>query len=81
MPRGRKLSTRTRKQISHLPKHAQRVYEKTHERALQHYRSLKKEKDEAKALKKQRIGLLGPPQREGHEEKEKSEEGKRASKE
>jgi hypothetical protein len=41
----------------------------------------KKEKDEAKALKKQRIGLLGPPQREGHEEKEKSEEGKRASKE
>jgi hypothetical protein len=38
----------------------------------------KREKDEAKALKKQRIGLLGRLQREEHEEKEKLEEGKGA---
>ena len=49
MPRGRKLSGRTKKQISHLPKHAQRVYEKTHERTLEHYRSPKKRKGRSKS--------------------------------
>ncbi|MDQ3969055.1 MAG: ChaB family protein [Thermoproteota archaeon] len=50
MPRGKKLSGRTKKQISHLPKHAQRVYEKTHERTLEHYRSPEKRKGRSKCV-------------------------------
>ena len=48
MLRGKKLSGRTKKQISHLPKHAQQVYQKTHERALKHYRSPEKRKGRSK---------------------------------
>ena len=76
MPRERKLSTRTRKQIS--------IFQNTHKESMRGLmRELcsiiaapKREKDEAKALKKQRIGLLGRLQREEHEEKEKLKEGK-----
>jgi cation transport regulator ChaB len=49
MPRGMKLSARTKKQISHLPKHSQRVYQKTHERALKHYRSPERRKGRSKS--------------------------------
>jgi cation transport regulator ChaB len=58
MPREKKLSGRTKKQISHLPKHAKRVYQKTHERALKHYRSPEKRegrrKKEPKEKRKER---------------------------
>jgi cation transport regulator ChaB len=48
MPRGKKLSGRTKKQIIPLPKHAQGVYQKTHERALKHYHSPEKRKGRSK---------------------------------
>lgn len=49
MPREKKVSRRTKKQISYLPKHSQRVYQKTHERALKHYRSPEKRKGRSKS--------------------------------
>jgi cation transport regulator ChaB len=52
MPREKKVSRRTKKQISYLPKHSQRVYQKTHERALKHYRSPEKRKGRSKSAEK-----------------------------
>jgi cation transport regulator ChaB len=49
MPRGKKLSGRTKNQISYLPRHTQGVYQKTHKRVLEHYRGPEKRKGRSKS--------------------------------
>jgi hypothetical protein len=81
MPRGKKLSSRTRKQISDLPKHSQKVYQKAHQRALQHYLVPKRGKEEARVSKKQESrrsrlqSCMGGSEREESEERARLEEG------
>ncbi len=75
MPRGKKLSSRTRKQISDLPKHSQKVYQKVHQRALQHYLVPKRGKEEARVPKKPLTKLHGRLQKEESEEGATLEEG------
>jgi hypothetical protein len=65
MPRGKKLSSRTRKQISDLPKHSQKVYQKVHQRALQHYLVPKRGKEEARVPKKPLTKLHGWQRKRG----------------
>jgi hypothetical protein len=78
MPRGKKLSSRTRKQISDLPKHSQKVYQKVHQRALQHYLVPKRGKEEARVSKKPLTKLHGWQRKRGVRGKGKA--GRRNSK-
>jgi hypothetical protein len=78
MPRGKKLSSWTRKQISDLPKHSQKVYQKVHQRALQHYLVPKRGKEEARVPKKPLIKLHGWQRKRGVRGKGKA--GRRNSK-